>query len=88
MHLHCLCLDDGNFASWASWGECTSQCEGVMYKTRDCQVTEEDACDSLTNATISCNTQPCPGELSPGQTGMRVDIGHGVILGSRLANVY
>ena len=68
-----LCLDDGDFASWASWGECTAQCEGVMHKTRECQATGEDACDSLTNATIGCNTQTCPGELSPGQTRIKVD---------------
>jgi hypothetical protein len=34
-----------------------------MFKTRECQVTEEGGCESITNATINCNTQPCPGEL-------------------------
>jgi hypothetical protein len=39
-----------------------------MFRTRECQVAEEDACDGVTNITISCNTQPCPGESSSRQT--------------------
>ena len=55
-------IDDSYFTSWAGWADCSSDCEGVTYKTRDCQVTDPDQCTSLTNVTIQCNTETCPGK--------------------------
>ncbi|XP_028403037.1 uncharacterized protein LOC114525804 isoform X2 [Dendronephthya gigantea] len=54
------CLDDVNFSTWASWGACSSGCEGVMHKTRECTLQEKDSCQTLTNVTMSCETQLCP----------------------------
>ena len=54
-------VDDGYFTSWGSWGECSSDCESVTYKTRTCQVDDPVQCSSLTNVAIDCNSSICPG---------------------------
>lgn len=55
-------VDDVYFSAWASWGDCSAGCEGVMYKTRDCQEADISLCASLTNVSISCESQICPGK--------------------------
>jgi hypothetical protein len=61
-------LDDSYFTSWTEWSECSSDCEGVAYKTRTCQVDDGEQCNSLINVTIECNTGVCPGKWIQVQT--------------------
>ncbi|XP_028403035.1 uncharacterized protein LOC114525803 isoform X3 [Dendronephthya gigantea] len=54
------CPDDADFSTWTSWVACSSGCEGVMHKTRECILQDKSSCQSLTNVTMSCETQLCP----------------------------
>ena len=62
VYIDILHIDDVYFTTWASWGACSSGCEGQMYKTRDCQEADIALCESSTNVSISCEPQLCPGE--------------------------